>query len=587
LQSVLLKSRFSTLAGLILALILPIFALAPLFYPGYLQTHSGLVPLWNVADLSAKLGCLSWTPHLATNFDPLRSDGLLPYYLAGLLPLSPAVAVKMVLGLGWLLGSLGMFLLLKSWLNHPGALVAAQVYTYLPYRIATVYVRGAWGEALFWGLLPWALLAAVYLTTFSKLSRSKLPPSTSPQKGENRPTSPRGGIEGGAAKSGNAVILFTLLIAAVFWLLLGLSQLGLTLWAFIFVVFMLLVLHRPQALLPILAALLGTVAALALALSLSVPPPTPAISFTDHFLYPFQLFSAYWGFGPSNPGWNDGLSLQLGLAAVGLTILALVLWQRHRQVSRADRRLIFFLTAAIIVTLLQFSLTTFLWKIPIWPGYTLASTLTYPWQLLGLAGLCLAILAGAALWLDERLTDLPLFGAIIILIILSSYTYLSPQFIQPAPYFDQKPQAQLGEAQVTLLAHDFSVLISGHTAGLERGQTAIPLAIHGPLQANDVLLVNVVWHPLQTFTQDLKVFVHLVDSNDKVVAQFDGQPQSGDHPTSAWIPGELIEDSYPILFPADAPPGPYRVFLGLYDEATLARLPVSTDTEGRIILNVE
>ena len=72
-----------------------------------------------------------------------------------------------------------------------------------------------------------------------------------------------------------------------------------------------------------------------------------------------------------------------------------------------------------------------------------------------------------------------------------------------------------------------------------------------------------------------------------LLAQYDGQPQEGDYPTSRWTPGELIEDSYPILLPADAPVGPYRVYLGLYDEATLARLPVATDPEGRVILNVE
>ena len=53
------------------------------------------------------------------------------------------------------------------------------------------------------------------------------------------------------------------------------------------------------------------------------------------------------------------------------------------------------------------------------------------------------------------------------------------------------------------------------------------------------------------------------------------------------MPGELIEDSYPLVLPADAPAGPYRVYLGLYDEATLTRLPVPTDSEGRVILNVE
>jgi hypothetical protein len=552
LPAVLLRLKLSVPTSLILALILPIFAVAPLFYPGYMQTHRGFEPLWNVLDLQTNLGHLRWAPHVATYFDPLRSDGLLPYYLASILPFSPAGAVKTILGLAWLLGSAGMFLWLRSWLGNPGALVSAQVYTYLPYHIAVVYVRGAWGEALFWGWLPWAMLAATYLVTSPKLP--------------------------------------ALLITVLFWLMLGLSQLGLTIWAFVFVVVLLLAIHRPQSLRPLLAVWLGLVAALILALSLSEPAAAP-VSFINHFLYPFQLFSAYWGFGPSRPGWNDGLSLQLGLAAVGLTLLSLILWLRHQPRSqrprRPDRRLIFFLTAAIVLTLLQFSLTTFIWHIPLWPGYTLASTLTYPWQLLGLVGLCLAILAGAALWLDEHLTRLPLFGAVIILIILSSYDYLSPQFIQPDPYFDPQPQAQLGQAQVALLAHNFSVLTSGHTAGLERGQTTIPFAIRGPLQANVVLMVNLVWQPLQPLSKDWKVFVHLVDSNDNVLAQFDGQPQSGDYPTSQWIPGELIEDSYPILFPANAPPGPYRVFLGLYDEATSTRLAVSGDPGGRVILDVQ
>ena len=63
---------------LILALVLPIFAIAPLFYPGDIQTHAGLVPIWNVADLRANLTNLDWLPHVATMFDPLRGDGLLP-----------------------------------------------------------------------------------------------------------------------------------------------------------------------------------------------------------------------------------------------------------------------------------------------------------------------------------------------------------------------------------------------------------------------------------------------------------------------------------------------------------------------------
>src|SRR5688572_29928360 len=188
----------STRACLFLALLLPIFGLAPLFYPGYLQFHEGLVPLWNIGDLRANLGELSWLPHLGTRFDPLRSTGLLPYYLAGLLPLAPATAFKVIVGGSWLLGSLGMFFWLRERLTPPGATIAALVYTYLPYQLVNVYVRGAWGEMLLWGLLPWAIWGT---TAWPMTSRK-----------------------------GQAVLIPFL------WLALGLSQLGLALWLLLFVI---------------------------------------------------------------------------------------------------------------------------------------------------------------------------------------------------------------------------------------------------------------------------------------------------------------------------------------------------------------
>ncbi len=551
-------TELSTGVSLLLVLVLSVFAVAPLFYPGYMQTHSGFIPLWNVVDLRAGLGDLTWLPHIATQFDPLRSTGLLPYYLAGFSPLSPAASVKLIMGISWLMGGVGVFLWLKSWVGNSGALVAALVYTYLPYQIVNVYVRGAWGEALFWGLLPWAILAATYLVTSPKM--------------------------------------MLLPIAALFWLALGLSRLGLTIWALLLISILLLVVHQPQALRPVLSALLGTI--MAIAVYLLLPPHTLFVStssrFTDHFLYPFQLISAYWGFGPSRPGSGDGLSLQVGLAALGLAILGVYLWQGGRSklpteanpVSRTDRRLIFFVSAAVILGLLQFSITAFLWHVPIWPGYTLSDTLTFPWQLLGFIGLCLSVLAGAALWLDRQLTQLPLLAAIIMIIILSVYSYLLPQFIQLDSYPTSAPQAELGNGQLALLNTDFTVSSPGQTAGFESGQTVIPLAVHGSLQANEVLLLNVTWQPLQIFEDDLKVFVHLVDSNDRVLAQFDGHPMEGVYPTSQWTPGETIEDTYPLLLPADPPTGPYRAFIGLYDEASLARLPVSTDSAGRVIVDV-
>jgi len=418
---------------LTLVLLLSVFAVAPLLYPGYIQTHSGFIPLWNMADLRTSLGNFSWIPHIVTHFDPLRSTGLLPYYLAVLLPLPPYAAVKLVMGASWLVGGLGMLLWLKSWLSNAGALVAALVYVYLPYQIVNVYIRGAWGEVLFWGLLPWAMLAATYLVTSPK------------------------------------VILLP--VAALFWLALGLSQLGLTLWALLFVTVLLLAVHLPQALLPVVSAWGGTI--LAALIYFILPTRTLTLTrFTDHFLYPFQLVSAYWGFGASRPGPNDGLSFSVGLAALGLAILGVYLWRRGESnlAGRTDHRLAFFVGAPIVLALLQFGLSAWLWQISIWPGYTLSDTLTYPWQLLGLMGLCLSVLAGVALWLDSRLSQLPVFAAVILIIILSVYSYLLPQFIQLDSYPTTAPQAELGGSRLALLNHSFAVLAPGYTAGLDRGR---------------------------------------------------------------------------------------------------------------------
>ena len=111
--------------------------------------------------------------------------------------------------------------------------------------------------------LPWALLAATYLVGSGRLKVLLLP------------------------------------ITALFWLLLSLSQLGLTLWAFLFVLALLLAIHPRQSWLPLLSAGLGVGAAIILYGSISPGLTAPPLSFTDHFLYPFQLFSAYWGYGPS------------------------------------------------------------------------------------------------------------------------------------------------------------------------------------------------------------------------------------------------------------------------------------------------
>lgn len=532
----------------ILALILPVFALAPLTYPGYIQTHAGFLPVWNVADLRANLGNLGWVPHLGLRFDPLRGDGLLAYYVAALLPLEPVVAVKVVTGLAWWLGGVGVFVWLRRWLGEAGGLVASLVYVYLPFQIATVYVRGAWGETLFWGLLPWAMLAVVTLC-------------------ETKPLSLRRGA-----------VLFV--AATILWLTLGFSQGGLTLWAMVLAVLGTLLLYPMKV-----WRVLLIVALLALvSYNSAVPLPDPPVMFSAHYLEPFQLLSPTWGFGISRAGWDDGLSFSLGFAGVALTLVTLRLWYQSRPLDPALRwRLVVFGAGVTVLILLQFGLADVFWQVRMGWEQTFATLLTYPWQLLGFVGLGLAFLAGASLQLEARLTSLPLLASLIIIVLLASYRYLAPQFLTPAQFREQ-PRAVMGDNDLAVLDYDLRVAITGHTPGLPRSEAVIPLAVHGPVEANDQLNVEITWQTLSPLSEDWKVFVHLLDSSGNRLAQFDGFPAA---PTSAWVPGALITEVYPVRLPAELPAAPHQLAVGLYNEATFARLAVPGDDEGRVLLSLE
>jgi len=559
---------------LLLTLALTVFAVAPLAYPGYFQVHSGFIPVYNLVDLGNRAFEWGWTPSVAITFDPLRGDGLLPYYLG--LPAARLDGVKIVFALSFLLGAAGVYTWLRRRLGPAGAALAALVYTYLPYHLVAVYVRGAWGEALFLGLLPWAMAAAR--------------PRKSAETSE-------------------------ILVMALVWALLGLSQPGLAMWAFLLLtVWAVWVDHhgpsetsgdhkgrsetsgdrqgRPYT--SLLAALGGLVLALTLIfLAGGFSFPASPVNFFDHFLYPAQLFSATRGFGASRPGWDDGLALGLGFAAVGLGMLTLILAAATRTNRRNEPRSkesppdpwrVFGLIVAL--TLLTLSPSAFVWRLT-W----LDNVLTYPWQLLGLVGLPLSVLAGASVKLDRRLGELPAFAGLIVLTLLASYSYLEPRFTQQPP--GNGPLAAWDEHHLLLLDYDLSSEIPSAAAGLSESTGGrVPLADSGTPRPGDTLHLTVTWQATRPFDRDLKLFAHLLDASGQVIAQADPLAGLGAGPdgegyfTSQWVPGELILDDVAIAIPPDAPPGAYRLAFGLYDGETLERLPVVGQEDARVLVEV-
>ncbi len=102
----------------------------------------------------------------------------------------------------------------------------------------------------------------------------------------------------------------------------------------------------------------------------------------------------------------------------------------------------------------------------------------------------------------------------------------------------------------------------------------------GPLRPTDVVQVSLLWRSLEPPDVDYTVFVHLVDEEERVWAQHDGQPAGGSRPTSSWQPGEEFADNHGLALPSDIAPGEYQIAVGLYDAATGQRLSVLSVDEG-------
>ena len=88
--------------------------------------------------------------------------------------------------------------------------------------------------------------------------------------------------------------------------------------------------------------------------------------------------------------------------------------------------------------------------------------------------------------------------------------------------------------------------------------------------------LTLFWQSLAKSETDYTIFVHLMDSGGKIIAQKDAPPRDGNYPTSAWDAGEIVKDEYDLAIPADAPM-PSSIEIGMYSQPSMQRLPVGTD----------
>lgn len=96
-----------------------------------------------------------------------------------------------------------------------------------------------------------------------------------------------------------------------------------------------------------------------------------------------------------------------------------------------------------------------------------------------------------------------------------------------------------------------------------------------PVVENNAVEFDLIWESIGEVDINYTVFIHLLSEEGDIVEQSDGQPTGGRYPTSAWSSKEMIVDSRQWV--TNAPPGNYRLQIGLYDLQTGLRLPVTGD----------
>jgi hypothetical protein len=92
--------------------------------------------------------------------------------------------------------------------------------------------------------------------------------------------------------------------------------------------------------------------------------------------------------------------------------------------------------------------------------------------------------------------------------------------------------------------------------------------VRGDARPGGELEITYAWYAKSQPAQIFSVFNHLMDADETLVAQTDGWPLDGRILTTQWQPGEYLRDTHVVQLPDDAPPGPYKLFVGLYDAST-------------------
>lgn len=414
-----LRSRCRLDPYLLLVAALSLFAVLPLAGPDYfLDAHDAQHTLFFLTEFDAALRDGVWYPGWAT--DQALGYGYptfvlyppLAYYTAEVFLLLGASKLAAVKGV-WALATLGSALAMYGYGRHVmgrnRGLLAALVYVYMPYHLADIYVRADLAEYAAFVWMPLALWSFHQLLEGPSLRRLAL-----------------AGLAYGALWMTHnlTALIFTPLLAG--YVLFRLWALSPTWKARV----------RGAAF-----ALGGACLGMGVAAALILPNlferqyiaqeqwVRAGYDYARHFLQPAYLLSGQWGYAPGNPGAEGGMSFQLG--AVPLTLAIVASWSSLGRPSGERRLILFFAAGTLLLLFPMLPLSA-----PLWEAAPIAALVQFPWRLLALTALTLAILSGFAVRPVQEGNGPLLVLALVA--IVGSFSYTLPQYT-PVPEIAEGP----------------------------------------------------------------------------------------------------------------------------------------------------
>jgi uncharacterized membrane protein len=344
-----------------------ILAIADLMNFGIPPTHDGeyhIMRFWQFTKVISE-GDLypRWAPDFNNGFGiplfnyvyPLPNFAAVFFQILGF---GLIESFKLNMAAATIIGAIFMYLWTRKYWGELGGAVSSVFYTFSPYHLLDIYVRGSVGEVWSLGIAPalfWSYLS------FSESRQKKF-----------------------------------LVLSSIFLALLVLAHNILALIFFgVFILYLLFIILNSKKK---KALIIDTLLICFSGLGLSSPFFLPALletryvtglqifDPTHHFPVLYKLIYSSWGYGFSGANEPDQMSFQIGIANLIAVACSLFVVMRIKD----KKILLFFFFLLLITIFMTTSFSSFIWKSVPFLGY-----IQFPWRLLSLVILLASFLAGS------------------------------------------------------------------------------------------------------------------------------------------------------------------------------------------------